>query len=49
MEENIKQISYLDLNIKNEHGTVEIDIYKKPIATDITSIKQHFMPYSKTG
>jgi hypothetical protein len=31
-----KQISYLDLNIENIQGTVETDIYRKPIAADIT-------------
>jgi hypothetical protein len=34
-KENNKQISYLDLNLKNKQGTVEIDIYRKPTATDI--------------
>jgi hypothetical protein len=35
-EENDKQISHLDLNIKNKQGSVEIDIYRQPTATAIT-------------
>jgi hypothetical protein len=35
-EENNKQISYLDLNISNKQGAIYIDIYRKPMTTDIT-------------
>jgi hypothetical protein len=35
-EENNKNISYLDLNISNPLGTIEIYIFRKPTATDIT-------------
>jgi hypothetical protein len=35
-EENNNKISYLDLNISNTQGTIEINIFGKPTATDIT-------------
>jgi hypothetical protein len=35
-EVNNKQLSYIDLYISNKQGNVEIDIYLKPRATDVT-------------
>jgi hypothetical protein len=35
-EENNKQIDFLDLNIYNKQGSIEIDIYRKPTYTDTT-------------
>jgi hypothetical protein len=35
-EEVNKQITYLDLNLINKQGQINMEIYRKPIATDIT-------------
>jgi hypothetical protein len=35
-EENNNQIAYLDLNIANRQGHIEIDIFRKPTTTDTT-------------
>jgi hypothetical protein len=36
--ENNKQIAYLDINILHKQGTIGIDIYKKPVTSDITIV-----------
>ena len=32
----LKNLAYLDLNIFNRHGQIEMEIYRKPTTTDIT-------------
>jgi hypothetical protein len=31
-----KQITYLDLNLTNKQGQLEMEVYRKPTATDVT-------------
>jgi hypothetical protein len=35
-EETDSQITYLDLNLTNKRGKIEMEVYRKPTTTDVT-------------